>query len=315
MGGKMAKCDTRHGFTLVEILVAMAVFSILLTLMVQFFSSARTLWTANEKRTSVYADASIALDLMSNLLQTTFPFIEEKTPPEVSVNQTPFIIKAEDPSPAGDRGNHRIVFISNSAMPLSKGGSIRYLCFQRGDDPNNPGKNNVLYLKIFSDTDTDFAACIPDFTLDKPGYASGVTGVRNFIYDIMCSPDSMKIRADFVPTAADAKSDHVKPILRNVIGLKFTPIRMKMKEEPTGSGAWYGEGVDKVTAIPSTGYTGIPGAGDEKKWCLAGIEIELVLMPDEAAVFNWSGADDDYRKRNEYTFRRTVWLGQRMCVK
>lgn len=308
----MAKRDTRHRFTLVEILVSMAVFSILLTLMVQFFASARTLWTANEKRTSVYADASIALDLMSNLLQTTFPFIEEKTPPAVSVNQTPFLIKAEAAAPAGDTGgNHRIVFVSNSPMPLSKGGSIRYLCFLRGDDPNKPGKNNVLYLKIFSDTDTDFAACIPDFTLSRSfnGRTYGSTlndeagkgGVRSFIYKFM-TEEAADNKA-FFPTTTDSKSDHVKPILRNVTGLKFTPIKMT-------SG-----GVVSRETVPSTG---IYGTGE----CLAGIEIELSLVADEAAVDDWKAAVDkgaaalaDYKTKNEYTFRRTVWLGQRMCVK
>ena len=292
----MLKQNTRHRFTLVEILVAMAVFSILLTLMVQFFASARTLWTANEKRTSVYADASIALDLMANLLQTTFPFIEEKTPPTPSVNQTPFCIKSETSSPTGDSGNHKIVFISNSPLALSKGGSVRYLSFQRGDDPKNPGKNNVLYLKVFSDTDTDFSACIPDFTLDKEGYDNTVDGVRKFVYD------TMRSGTVFTPTAANLQTEHVKPILRNVTGLKFTPIAM------SSAGT-----ISKVTSFSADGYTGIYTAGDDK--CLAGMEIELSLMADEATVNDWSGNDDDYKTRNEYTFRRTVWLGQRMLVK
>ena len=62
----------KNRFTLVELLVSMAVFSILLVLMMQFFSGARTLWTANEKRAAIYADATVAMDLMSQLLQSTF---------------------------------------------------------------------------------------------------------------------------------------------------------------------------------------------------------------------------------------------------
>ena len=47
----------------------------------------------------------------------------------------------------------------------------------------------------------------------------------------------------------------------------------------------------------------------------AGIEIELSLMENEQTVKDYQALDaskrNDFRSTNEYTFRRTVWLGDR----
>ena len=52
-----------------------------------------------------------------------------------------------------------------------------------------------------------------------------------------------------------------------------------------------------------------------------GVEIELSLMVDEATATEWMDmprnteaertARNNFRNKNEYTFRRTVWLGDR----
>ena len=81
----MRKNRKKQKFTLVELIVAMAVFSILLLLMLQFFSGAQTIWRGMEKRNEIYANARIAMDLMTTHLQNTFyhagiPFrLESKT--------------------------------------------------------------------------------------------------------------------------------------------------------------------------------------------------------------------------------------------
>ncbi len=46
----MRKTRQKSKFTLVELIVAMAVFSILLLLMLQFFSGAQRIWNGMEKR-------------------------------------------------------------------------------------------------------------------------------------------------------------------------------------------------------------------------------------------------------------------------
>ena len=259
-----------HCFTLVEILVAMGVFSILLTLMVQFFSGARTLWVANEKRSAVYADASAAIDLMAKLLQTTY-FSENSTPFEISNAPTSGNFASQPV--AG--WNSKIMFVSDSPMRLPGNGSIRYLKLQRG--PTAGTNDNVLQLRVFSDSDDSdgFSLCFQPFGTTP----QTVVGARTLIQS----------KLDNYSDAA-----HVKTILHNVTGLKFTPVNR--------------DGTKIVSA--ATHYN--PPAG---------IEIELSLMPDEAAAKEWSAMAsstdaektlrNNFRNKNEYTFRRTVWLGDR----
>ena len=294
----------KNNFTLAEILVAMVVFSILLMLMIQFFSGARTLWVANEKRSTIYADASIALDLMTELLHSTYFFIQEDVNPKV--NHTPFLIHHEESAPDSSDANHMIVFLSDSMRNLSSGGSLRYLCFQRGNDPSSSvgdDNNNVLYLKVFGDAEGDaFASCMYPFVPydgggkgKHDGQLEGENGIRKFLYKRMKS-------TDFTPTASDLKSNRVKPILRNVVGLKFTPIIVSGVERKKESGDYK----------ENNFYTGI-----KTNQTLVGIEIELSLMENERKIADWrdSNFNSDFKTQNEYTFRRTVWLGQRALLK
>ena len=68
----MKKILRKKNFTLVELIVAMAVFSILLLLMLQFFSGAQRIWHGMEKRNEIYANARIAMDLITTHLQNTY---------------------------------------------------------------------------------------------------------------------------------------------------------------------------------------------------------------------------------------------------
>ena len=184
-----------HRFTLVEILVSMAVFSILLVLMMQFFSGARTLWTANEKRSVVYSDASVALDLMSTLLQSTYCTFDN-----AGNNQTLFEISS---------GKDKIYFVSNSRMDLS-GGSIRYLSFQRTKQEDDLG-DNILVLTVFNDSDKDFPGYFYEFNV---GNDNSPPKVREKLRD--------KLK---VGSWDSGTPSNVKILLRNVTGLEFTPIK------------------------------------------------------------------------------------------
>lgn len=73
-------------FTLVELLVAMAVFVVLLGLLLQFFSGAQRMWINMEQRNNMYADARAVMDVLTTMTQNAFyaervgvPFIIEKT--------------------------------------------------------------------------------------------------------------------------------------------------------------------------------------------------------------------------------------------
>ena len=264
----------KQRFTLAEILVAMVVFSILLVLMMQFFSGARTLWIANEKRSSLYADATIAMDLMSMLLQTTFYNQEGGTP--FAIRNAP--TASDHNTQPGSGWNSQIYFVSNSTLTLSKGGSVRYLSFQRGSDTTTP-QNNVLWLKVFSDSSTAAQPFDQFFNPIGPDVATNANA----------NDDLDEARNKLIPILNNRTGDESKPVLRNVTGLKFTPVDHK------------GEKI-----LTSADCNDLP----------VGIEIELSLMQDEAASRTWQNlsgdtAKNDFRTKNEQTFRRIVWLGER----
>lgn len=266
----------KYKFTLAEILVSMVVFSILLVLIMQFFSGARTLWTANEKRAAIYSDAAAAMDLMATLLHSTFCFDDKADPP---TDQTPFEIASSASSLRGGSstvtGNDgMIVFLSNSLMDLSSGSSIRYLSFSRDTPDPAPADvtNNVLYLKVYSDQEKDFSDCFYEWAGSVSDKDSALGVIKSAMKGFSRKSDSKKC----------------KPVLRNVTGLKFVPLKIDGTE--------------------------LTAAADLKK-TPAAIRIELSIMENEDAVRKYQSlsgtAQTEFKEQNEYTFRRTVWLGKR----
>ena len=64
--------QNRNRFTLVELLVALGVFSVLLVVFMQVFSGMRLIWTNTEKRNETVSDARIAMDMVSVLLSSVY---------------------------------------------------------------------------------------------------------------------------------------------------------------------------------------------------------------------------------------------------
>lgn len=62
----------RNYFSLVELLAVMAVFSILILVVFQFFSTAQNTWTITDAKRSMFEDARIALDLISRDIQSAY---------------------------------------------------------------------------------------------------------------------------------------------------------------------------------------------------------------------------------------------------
>jgi prepilin-type N-terminal cleavage/methylation domain-containing protein len=69
----------KRGFTLVELLAAMAVFMIIMTVLLSFLASAQRVWTGCINRNRLYADARTAMNLMARDLQCAF-YENEQTP-------------------------------------------------------------------------------------------------------------------------------------------------------------------------------------------------------------------------------------------
>ena len=59
-----------RNYTIVEVMVAMGIFLIMMTIMMQFFTSAQKVWNASAKRNMIYADARVAMNLMTREIQS-----------------------------------------------------------------------------------------------------------------------------------------------------------------------------------------------------------------------------------------------------
>ena len=135
-------------FTLMELLVSMAVFTVLLVLLMQFFSGAQKVWSSSEQKSNMYADARVAMDMIATLLQNTYN----------SDGGVPFEL---------DRGDGTIYFASQTHMELKGENDIRF--FKIAKD------GNKLVLRVFAD-DLDshgFSYCFPPFDTDNT--SSGIT--------------------------------------------------------------------------------------------------------------------------------------------
>ena len=87
----------RSFFTLIELIAAMAVFSVIMLVMMKFFGSAQKAWTGSAAKSQIFENAKLAMDMMSRDLQSAV----------YSQNLTPF---------ANYSGEDRIAFISATSM-------------------------------------------------------------------------------------------------------------------------------------------------------------------------------------------------------
>lgn len=131
----------KRRFTLVELLVAMGVFIIMLGLMLEFFSGAQKVWTGMERRNDVYAGARVAMDLMTNLLQS-----------QISTEENiPFVVIKDSVKDSGDRDKNTICFFTNTPFNVGNGDSIRAVHFSL----NSSNELEVRWLDTANATGSD----------------------------------------------------------------------------------------------------------------------------------------------------------------
>lgn len=105
----MKKRLAKTHFTLLEIIVAMGVFSILVMVLMQFFTGAQKIWVGTENKNESYADARAAMNLMANLLQNNFYSAGEDME-----GRTPFQILHNNSAEISDK----IYFVTQSPLTV-----------------------------------------------------------------------------------------------------------------------------------------------------------------------------------------------------
>ena len=300
----MYKAQRKSGwrFTLVELLVAMSVFSLLLVLMMQFFSGAQKIWVSTEEKNNLYADARVAMDLIATFLQGTY-FSQGGSGGNSAATDThkgvPFVIEN------GTSEKAEIYFPTQTQMDLiENAGEIVFVTFQRGETNSTTPANdrsNELRMAILSDSPDDNAS-VGDFSLLFPPYNSATTGVgfanRNAaetrIKELL--QDKIKEKIDSYDPDKTEYHNQCIILLDNVTAFRIIPMKTEKFKSATSTDD---KGEDDLSQIPFL------------------VEIQLSLM-DKKSYELWKELKDsnaerakEFRLQHEHTFSRTVYLGDR----
>ena len=153
------KMIRKNRFTLVELMVSMAVFSILLLVSVQIFASSRKLWLGSEQKNRIYADARCAMEFITARLQT-----------QAYTDGMPFGIEQQSKE---EENNKNSTMFFPTAMPMNrkKGDadrdkiSMRFIGFLLT-------KDGILRMQIYSDEGKtrSFQKNIPPFSNPKAAW-------------------------------------------------------------------------------------------------------------------------------------------------
>jgi len=104
----LKKQSINASFTLIELLAAMGVLTIIMFVLISFFSSAQKAWTMSNARAETYENARIALDLITRDLQAIY-YLPDKVPF--------WHVAVENVSWNEYRSNDMLCFISATPVP------------------------------------------------------------------------------------------------------------------------------------------------------------------------------------------------------
>lgn len=227
-------------FTLIELMMAMAIFSLLALSMMGFFNSAQKIWSKSSQRGELYADAHVALDLIARELQCVM-YSNEDT----SQSFCPFwfekVDNVSDPAIAPDGANKYYPTVNGSNIERTQLNfiavtdlkpqwaktnvcEVRYTFVPVGEsipatqsfDPsaNNPKEigEGWLIRSCTADTKFDSSGVNPKWNFNSfpRRTAAGALGSVDRVNDIW----------------SDASSDGYQKIIPNVYSLKFTCYNM-----------------------------------------------------------------------------------------
>ena len=123
--------SARKGFTLVELLVAMTVFSVVMTAVYTAFHTGARVWRYGEENMQMFQDARVALTLVSRELRCAFP-------------EAGHLFYGEDDR-SGDKDNDRIEFFAvRPPLQPGKGQEARILRIAYHIDQARGGRGYVL---------------------------------------------------------------------------------------------------------------------------------------------------------------------------
>ena len=268
--------QSRNRFTLVELLVALGVFSVLLVVFMQVFSGMRLIWTNTEKRNETVADARVAMDMVSVLLSSVYyssasSYVGPSDPSGAQVGHFPFRVDVS----AGKPG--RLLFACKTNYDLPGSNPIRFIGIYvpntEGNDFATAASNSYqLYLAVLSNENSTYFRYFPNF-------------LNSAEKEIPCAAALTSLEGELYPKGTSGERHK---LMDRVIEFEVKAYNEKGHLLSGSSGI--------VDCVPH--------------------EIELrISVLNELDFETWKGltgtAKDDFRLNKQMTFTRRIFIGER----
>lgn len=171
--------SVRQAFTLVELVVAMAIFSLMMMVLINIFTSSQRVWSTTAARNEMFENARIALDIMSRDLQVAF----YGNTPQTGTWGTPDWVNAQRVKIA--TSNSELTFLANTSLPQDNTSTTPnppyYLKYSRNSDGWLRRAAFSIWNKTTLDTGAYDKLQIWD---DGNGFDNGTNTALNTFYDI-----------------------------------------------------------------------------------------------------------------------------------
>ena len=276
-------------FTLVELIVAMAVFMVIMLALMNFFTSAQKIWISSSMRNSVFEDARIALEIMSKDIQSAYrgnnmPFWHRNGTTEYDSDLLAFVSATS--IPPNDRCTSEFCEVKY----------VRYLT-SAATLATHANSNDGWLLRSVTGDKKDNG--------DKNTYPEEPSGKYNILNSSGAGNTTVKVSDTGSPltaslTADDTSSEAWQKLIPHVTKLEF-----KCYKKDTNPIDADNDASPAVTEFPA--YIEITLTLLDKsswdKWVSMGGAVNPSSEPD--------GAVKNFRLQNERTFTKVVFLGDR----
>lgn len=289
-------------FTLIELLVAMGLLVLLVMLMLQLFSGAQRLWVVNEKRSTVYADGRVAMELMAELLDgIQFSYgeaLNASNEYEAAPTQN-YLFSINSSSTDATDGNpsSSIIFLTKTSRNLPKtDNDCRFISFRRGASSDAQLRGKLLMV-VYADSNNadDFYALFPPYDSNRNAKLSTLRGYFSSLV------------TDFKNHSGNAQFAYCQVIAENVVSFNISAYNLTGSTTPTDSRT-----LTKVT-------TNL-GDIDTPPYMLT---IQMTVL-DADSYEKWSNLPDtseseqkrksDFLIQHQRTFSRNVFIGNRWAL-
>ena len=288
----------RNRFTLIELMVAVGLLSLIMMMLLQLFSGAQNLWVASERTNNVHADARVAMEIMTDILTTVQFSHGEKVDGDGKVvrDKTQDMIFSMDTRTTDDgRPSSSIIFVSKTTRDLPmKNTNTRFISFRLGgsDDAKTRGK---LLMVVYTDKNSEstFYSLFPTYA----GAGGSRTSARTSLISAMNAlVTEFKSR---VNNTTGGEYEFCQVIAENVVAFKLTAYTMN------SSGKL--EKLDDSADIAEPPYM---------------IEIQLTMLDPESYRIYTELVDNnapaarrqEFLDQHKRTYTRSIFIGNRWAL-